>query len=121
MGVNAQTTNFKAANDSLDLGKQFDFLYKKSNRYQEYKVMSIVGFNELKKNSLDSIEVYSKQITTLDKEITGLNQKIGEQEAKIESVTNELNETKMLQDSMSLLGINFSKEAYNSIMWGIIS
>lgn len=115
-----QSGTNKAALDTLNMGDQFDYLFNNSNRYQEYKVLSIITYNALKKNALDSITVYSKQISTQHQTIAELNSKITDQAQKIESVTNELDRTKRLQDSMSLVGISVSKEAYNQIMWGII-
>lgn len=119
-GVFAQTTSFKAAYDSLNIGAQFDFLFKKANRYQEYKVMNIVGYNLLKQNALDSIEVYSQEISQHKKTINTLNGQIKLNDIKIDSLTTALSETKRQQNSMSLIGIDVSKEAYNSIMWGIV-
>lgn len=116
--VQAGTT--KAGLDTLNMGEQFDYLFNNSNRYQEYKVLSITTFNALKQNALDSISVYSKQISTQNQTISTLNSKITDQAQQIESVTNELDKTKRLQDSMSLAGFSVSKEAYNKIMWGII-
>lgn len=118
--VFAQTGTIEAAYDTLSIEGQFDYLFKRSNRYEEYKVMRMSSYEALKQNSLDSIKVYSDQISILNHKITELNTKIESQASEVEKLTTELDETKLKQDSMSLLGILVSKEAYNSIMWGIV-
>lgn len=116
----AQSSNIEAAYDSLSIEGQFDYLFTKSNRFEEYKVMRMSSYNALKKNALDSIKVYTVQVGQLKKEISGLNAKIDTQAVKITSLSKELEDTKHIQDSMSFLGLYVSKGSYNSIMWGLV-
>ncbi len=116
----AQSGTIESAYDTLTVEGQFDYLFKRSNRFEDYKVMRMSSYEALKQNSLDSIKVYSDQISKLNQQIAGLDTKIEEQATDVDKLTTELNETKLKQDSMSLLGLLVSKEAYNSIMWGIV-
>jgi septal ring factor EnvC (AmiA/AmiB activator) len=118
--VFAQNGTIESAYDTLTIESQFDYLFKRSNRYEEYKVMRMSSYEALKQNSLDSIKVYSDQISKLNQEIGHLNTKIESQASEIEKVTTELDETRLKQDSMNFLGLLVSKEAYNGIMWGIV-
>ncbi|PTN02630.1 hypothetical protein [Mangrovibacterium marinum] len=120
LSIFAQSGAIESAYDTLTVEGQFDYLFNKSNKYEEYKVMRMSSYAALKQNSLDSIKVYSQQISVLNQEISNLNTKIESQSAEVDRLTTELNETKLKQDSMSLLGLLVSKEAYNSIMWGIV-
>ncbi len=116
----AQSTSIEAAYDTLSIEGQFDHLFKRSNRFEDYKVMRMSSYNALKQNALDSLAGYTDQIGQHQQEIKTLNNKIGEQANEIQKLTSELEETRQIQDSINLLGIQASKEAYNSIMWGLV-
>lgn len=117
----AQSSNSEAVYDSLTIENQFDHLFSRSNRFEDYKVMRMTSYNALKKNALDSIRVYTIQVGQLKKEISDLNAKIDTQAINITSLSTELEEMKNIQDSMSFLGLFYvSKTSYNSIMWGLV-
>lgn len=116
----AQTTSYGAAFDTLNVKDQFEHLYKKSNTYEEYKVMSISGYNLLKQNSIDSIGQYQKVVRSLQQEINTLKNDLTAANAATTSLQEELTATQQAKDSINLLGIEVSKSSYNSIMWGII-
>ncbi|WP_163717542.1 hypothetical protein [Mangrovibacterium lignilyticum] len=116
----AQGRSVEAAYDTLTVEGQFDYLFSKSNRFEEYKVMRMTSYEALKQNALDSMKVYTDQVAKHQQEIDNLNNKIAEQNTEIQNLTAELEDTKMIQDSMSFLGAYISKEAYNSVMWGLV-
>ncbi len=116
----AQSGTIESAYDSLTMEGQFDHLFKSSNRYEDYKVMRMSAYDALKKNAIDSMKVYSDQVQQLQKEIDKLNLTISQQADTIQSYTSELDETKMVQDSMSFFGMHIMKDVYNTIMWGLI-
>jgi len=116
----SQGFSIEAAYDTLTMEAQFEHLFKRSNRYEEYKVMRTSAFEALKKNALDSIKEYTTQISLLKNEIKTLNKTIETQSSANEQLSDELNQTKLAQNSMSLVGVRLSKEAYNSVMWGLI-
>ncbi|MDO4727930.1 MAG: hypothetical protein Q4B43_02865 [Bacteroidota bacterium] len=102
------------------LDAQFDAVYKKSSSYQNYKVVSIANFHQLKKNSIDSLRYYTNQLATTkttianqEVEIKGLKEKL---EVSNQEVLN-LNNTK---NSVSFLGMDIEKELYNMMMFSVI-
>ncbi|MHA7112074.1 hypothetical protein ACRTDU_18245 [Sunxiuqinia elliptica] len=119
-GLSAQTTSFKSAFDTLSIQEQFDFLYKRSNTYEQYKVMSISGYMDLKANLIDSVSMYQQNANSHIQEINTLKENLIATNTQIEKLEKELNDTKNSKDSMSLLGIEVSKASYNAIMWGLI-
>lgn len=119
-GLSAQTTSFKSAFDTLSIQEQFDFLYKRSNTYEQYKVMSISGYMNLKANLIDSVSMYQQDANSHIQEINTLKENLIATNTQIEKLEKELNDTKNSKDSMSLLGIEVSKASYNAIMWGLI-
>ncbi|RKD87977.1 hypothetical protein [Mangrovibacterium diazotrophicum] len=116
----AQSGSIEASYDSLTVEGQFDYLFKRSNRFEDYKVMRMSAYEALKQNALDSMKVYTDQVSQLKQDIKGLNNKISEQGTQNQNLTQELEDTRKIQDSMSFLGIAVSKQAYNSIMWGLV-
>ncbi|WP_372776391.1 hypothetical protein [Mangrovibacterium sp.] len=116
----AQGGAIEAAYDTLTIEGQFDHLYNRSNRFEEYKVMKMTSYNSLKQNALDSMKFYTDQVGKHQQEIDTLNNKIAEQNTTVENLAKELDDTKKTQNSMSFIGISVSKEAYNSIMWGLV-
>src|SRR5665648_873156 len=57
-------SNFAASvADSTGIRGQFEYLYNKSNTYQQYKVIPITAYNTLKQNATDSIGMYKKEAT----------------------------------------------------------
>lgn len=116
----AQVTSFEAAFDTLRINDQFEHLYRRSNTFEEYKVISINGYNLLKKNSQDSILQYKQDADSHLQEIATLKSNLTSTNTEIEKLQAELTSTQQAKDSMNFIGIEVSKGAYNAIMWGII-
>ena len=99
---------------------QFDTLYKKSNNYQDFKVVKRTSIIELKKNAVDSINalkatiVESKKLTESQKsEIDSLNNSLASTKVSLNEVTEE-------KDAIKFFGAPFTKDSYKSMMWGIV-
>jgi len=116
----AQSGSIEAAYDTLTVEGQFDHLFSRSNRFEDYKVMKMTSYEALKQNTLDSMKFYTNQVSKLQLDIKNLNNRISDQGNEVQNLTQELENTKKIQDSMSFLGIHISKEAYNSVMWGLV-
>ncbi|WP_339739061.1 hypothetical protein [uncultured Sunxiuqinia sp.] len=116
----AQNQSFENAFDTLSIDGQFEHLYRRSNTFEEYKVISISGYNLLKKNSQDSILQYKQDADSHLQEIATLKSNLTSSNTEIEKLQAELTSSQQAKDSMSFIGIEVSKGAYNAIMWGII-
>ena len=106
--------------DSTHIKGQFESLYKKSNTFEQYKVISINSYNTLKQNATDSIRLYKKEATIHLNETNSLNNKLETSNTEMTQLKEELSTTQNMQNSISLLGMAVSKKAYSLIMWGII-
>lgn len=111
----------KVFHDSLDVNAQFDFLIKKSGRWQEHRVVKNTWLFKLKDNVNDSIKKYKKSIATNEKEINS-------QQGVIDNLTlsnKEANETitklKNTKNSVLFLGIEVSKSVFKTILYLIIA
>ncbi len=113
--------NFTASiADSTNIKGQFEYLYKKSNTFEQYKVIPIVAYNTLKQNATDSIQMYKREVTKHLKEITSLNNKLEASTTEIKQLNEELSTTQNTKDSIKLLGIATDKNLYKLLMWGAI-
>jgi len=107
-------------NQVLTLSEEFERLKKKSNSYNEYKV--------IKKNSLDQFWALVLDSMNFDKEIIKRNQnEIASLQDQIEELKVSLEDTKALyeeseaiNDSIGFFGAQISKATYNTIVWVII-
>jgi DNA mismatch repair ATPase MutS len=100
---------------------QFDYVFQKSNNYQDYKVVKKEDLNLLNKNSMDSIAKFKTALNELkvkfsthDAIVTGLND-------SLQVVKTELKDLKSAQNNVDFLGTPVSKSSYNLIMWSIVS
>ena len=116
----AQSNFIASVSDSTDIKGQFEYLYKKSNTYGEYKVIPINSFNTLKQNATDSIRLYKKEATVHLNETNSLNAKLEASNAEISRLKEELSATQNMQNSVELFGMGIDKKAYNLIMWGVV-
>ena len=116
----AQSNLIASAADSTDIKGQFEHLYKKSNTFEQHKVIQISDYNTLKQNATDSIRKYKKEATNHLQEINSLNTKLEASNTMVTQLKEELSTTQNMQDSVSILGMEVNKNAYSLIMWGVI-
>lgn len=116
----AQNNVVATVADSTDIKEQFEYLYKKSNTFEQYKVIPITSYNTLKQNATDSIQMYKKEVTDHLKEITSLNTKLETGNTEIKQIKEELATAQDSKNSIKLLGMATDKNAYKLLMWGVI-
>ena len=113
----AQETKENTPKRSLNSGtieSQFDYLYKKSGSYQEYKVVKKVFYQKIKGNVLKKELNMTKQtVIAQDSEINNLKTNLKTTNDNLTNVTKE-------KDNIKFLGISMTKGAYNTILWSII-
>lgn len=103
-----------------NLEGQFDYLYKKSGKYQEYKVVKITSFNKLKANVLDSLQLLNKQIVESDKVIKSQLDEIKSLKDNLKTTNDNLIEITNEKDKITGFGIPMTKSLYNTIMYALI-
>lgn len=115
---NLEVKSSETLNGTLE--QQFDYVYKKSNNYEAYRVVSKKHFEHLKKSSLDSVKIYKSEINLL-------NSKLASQTGELESLTKELadvktdfNTVKQQKDEVSFLGISLDNGLFNIIVLGVV-
>lgn len=121
--VSAQTTNVesKGSLNSGSIDSQFDYLYRKSPKWEDYRSVKVNMLFKFKKNVSDSLELgrakFKQANTTISiqkNEIETLKADLSKTNENLTSVTEE-------KDSISFIGIPLSKTGYNTILWSIIA
>ncbi|MFK5957773.1 MAG: hypothetical protein QM495_02770 [Lutibacter sp.] len=107
--------------DTGSVKNQFDYLIKKSNRYQQYKVVEINWLSKLKSNVSDSLttsknEILAnyKTINTQQKAIDSLKTVLNNFQGEIDTLTSE-------KQSISIFGIQIGKTTFKTIVFSIIA
>jgi len=99
---------------------QFEEIYKKSNSYQAYKIIKKRYYQDLKQNTLDSIERSKKIISDKDRLLFTQKNKLKKDSILLSKTTLELKDSIKREKSISFLGILVSKKFYNLLLWGIV-
>jgi ATP-dependent Zn protease len=102
------------------LENQFDRIYRISTSYQTYKVISKEGYQKLKNNVLDSLNLVENMLSekvsllkTKESDIQRLNEKINNTQISLDASIKK-------ENSISLFGLALNKTTYNSILWFLI-
>jgi hypothetical protein len=99
---------------------QFDHMFKRSNRYEDKKIIKIKWLNTFHENVTDSLNQVKKQYNDSQSTVSNQGREINSLKADLEQVKKDLENTQSAKDSMSLLGIQMPKGTYNTIMWTLI-
>jgi len=109
----------KAENDTLSLSKQFEQVYRRSSSYKDFKVIRKSTFQNLKKNTLDSIKIIDEKLKIESQKNTRLEQEISSV-AKIRLEQNlELSEAILEKNTISFVGLKLKKNTFKIIIWSI--
>ncbi|MGB5361789.1 MAG: tRNA (guanine-N1)-methyltransferase [Aureibaculum sp.] len=121
MAVFAQETENEGSLNSGTIESQFEFLYKKSGRYEDYRVIKISQLLKFRNNVYDTLKLDRKKyldsqnlIASQKNNIDSLNQVLEATNGNLASVTKE-------KDSIKLFGMQMSKVGYNTLLWTIIA
>jgi len=102
------------------LNGQFNEIYKTSNSYQTYKVISKNKFLELNQNVLDSLKELKNIIVEKNKQLSEKVNTIKTTQENLTSIQIALHKAKEKENSISLFGLQLNKLTYNLILWSII-
>jgi len=105
-------------NNTVD--HQFRTLYKNSNNYQEYKVISKNAFGILHNNVLDSVQAYNKNLAAKNTLINSQKNTIDTLEKEATITTVKLNDAIAKETSISVFGFQLQKNIYSIILYSII-
>jgi len=116
-----QTNEPKPSLDNGTIESQFDYLYRKSSSYQEYKVVKQTFYYKIKKNVLDSLKVLKNELATTKQVVTAQDIEVNELKGALKTTNDNLTNVTMEKDNIKLLGISLTKASYNTVLWSIIT
>ena len=115
------SANAQKASDTLTIPQQFDKIYRTSSSYQEYKVIGKTRFQKLKQDVSDSLTQLQNQIQSKDQLITSQKDSIQNIKKIAETFEGDYRLMVSQKNSIHILGIEFLKSTYNTIIWSLIA
>ena len=113
-------TGPKPSLDNGTIQSQFDYLYRKSSSYQEYKVVKKTSYQKIKGNVLDSLQVLKKELVDTKKLVEVQGNEIKSLKADLQTTNDNLTSVTKEKDNIKFLGFPMTKTGYNSLLWTII-
>lgn len=119
--LSAQTGNINSILDTLNIEEQFDYIFERSSRYEQYKVIREVWLNQYMDNLEDTINGLRSDLNEYENIVSTKNNEISSLEDQLSDTKTELEETIKERNSFDLIGLKIDKVAYNLIMWIIVA
>ena len=102
------------------LNEQFKYLDEHTKIYENYRAVREDMFQLTKKNVSDTLSLLNTKIAGLNKTARTLNQTIDTLRKDLGSAKSSLEATTKSKNSISVMGLEVNKAAYNRIMWTIL-
>src|SRR5690606_32803238 len=99
---------------------QFEYIFQKSNNYQDYKVVKKNWLYILRNNTLDSVKRVENELLASKNLAVEQEKKINELNAQVSESNNNLATVTKEKDSISFFGALINKPLFKGIMWGIV-
>ncbi|MDU8887333.1 tRNA (guanine-N1)-methyltransferase [Yeosuana sp. MJ-SS3] len=107
--------------NSGSIDNQFEFIIRRSNRYQDYKVVKTNWLYTLKSHVIDSLKAVHDELDSTNLVVSEQQKEINDLKANLSTTQTSLDATNKEKDSMTLFGMQMSKSGYNMLMWVIIA
>ncbi len=102
------------------LDEQLDFIHHRTIIYENFRAIREDMFQQVRRNSLDSLNAAKQEINSLAIELNNSGTEIDSLLLTLQNTRNELNQAIDNRDSISFLGIPLVKATYNLVVWAII-
>ena len=99
------------------LNDQMNYIQEKTKIYEDYRAIREDIFQQIKRNSLDSLQAARVEISSLKMITASRNRTIDSLNSSLESNGKKLEEVISSKNSFQLFGIEINKRTYNAIMW----
>jgi hypothetical protein len=116
--ANSQTTMPEELNNS-SIDGQIKYLEDKTRIYENYRAIREDMFQKINRNIRDTLAVSKNKISDFNTLTEELRFRYDSLNLILENTTANLNEMTDTKNSISVLGIEINKTAYNTIMWSI--
>jgi chromosome segregation ATPase len=102
------------------LKEQMDYVQEKTRIYEDFRAIREDMFQKIKSNALDSLKAAKTHINGLKNNTRTLNLRIDSLNTSVGTIKADLDQMTKTKNSISLLGIEINKTAYNAVLWTII-
>ena len=106
--------------DSATLRQQLEYMNERMNIYNGYRAVRDDIFLKMNKNSLDSLNAAKREINELETSLASTQSDMISLQNTLQQTIEERDLAIKNKNSLSFIGIQMNKAAYNSIMWIII-
>lgn len=120
LGQETETDTPKPSLNNGTIESQFDYLYRKSSSYQEYKVVKKTFYQKIKGNVLDSMQALKKDLVDTKKLVEVQGNEIKSLKSDLLTTNDNLISVTKEKDDIKFLGMPMTKASYNSLLWTII-
>ena len=103
------------------LNEQINYIEERTKIFEYYRAIREDMFQQIKKNTLDTLTAAKTEITTLTLSKNKHNVKIDSLNKLIIDARSKLDEAVRTKNNIKVLGLDVNKFAYNSVMWIIIA
>jgi Skp family chaperone for outer membrane proteins len=106
--------------DSGTISSQFDYINTISNNFQEYKVVKRTHLEKIRKNVLDSLNVYKEELSMTSQQIASRQEQISALETQVREANQQLEVAEGERDNFEIFSMPIHKSAFTSLMGLII-
>jgi tetrahydromethanopterin S-methyltransferase subunit B len=110
-------STFTIQAQQLSIDDQFKDLIKKSNNYQDYKVVKKEKIYKLRENVSDSISILKENIVTISSEIEKQKSDINSLTVELDATKSELTISQGKENGIYVLGILTKKSTYTFLVF----
>jgi uncharacterized membrane-anchored protein YhcB (DUF1043 family) len=103
------------------LKDQMNYLDEHTKIYENYRAVREDMFQKIKHNVADTITNIYSIIAGLNRTKSSLNQTIDTLRSELKSTKTSFDEVTRTKNSLSVLGLEVNKSAYNRIMWILVA
>lgn len=104
----------------MTIEKSIDSLYNRSSSWEFYKIVKKDRYLNLKKEILDTLAIYKKEIANQSSVIQIKNDSLKKSKEVIDILSSELNQAIASKNEIKIVGVTLGKSTYQYIVWGII-
>jgi len=116
----SQETQEKPFIEKGTIENQFDFIFEKSYKFEDFKSIRIPWFLTLKSHVLDSLKTIKKELKKTQKLAQSKDGLLDSLKTELAKTKEDLSTVTKEKDSFRLFGILMSKTTYSSFMWIVI-
>jgi len=102
------------------LPDQLQYLDEHTRIYENYRAIREDMFRIISRNTLDTLAKAKRKINELALQTTALNNRIDSINKSLEASNENLSKATRTKNSISVMGMEVNKTAYNTLMWTIL-